>query len=109
MDPQNGHFVDRADDAAPDAAIRPAAKAGTRKLHQLGAARRRQGLSIRCVAQRLGKTVSEVRDQEEEQADLLVSELYRWQAALEVPIEELLSEPEDSLSPRVLARARLLK
>ena len=109
MEPQNGHFVDRTDDAAPDVEVRPTAETGGRKLHQLGAARRRQGLSIRCVAQRLGKTVSEVRNQEEEQADLLVSELYRWQAALEVPIEELLSEPKDSLSPRVLARARLLK
>ena len=64
---------------------------------------------MRCVAQRLGRTVSEVRAQEDERADLLVSELYRWQAALEVPIEELLAEPEDSLSPRVLMRAQLLK
>ena len=40
---------------------------------------------------------------------LLISELYRWQAALEVPIEELICEPQDSLSPRVLTRARLLR
>jgi hypothetical protein len=79
------------------------------KLQQLGAARRRQGLSVRCVAQRIGRTVNEVRAQEDERADLLVSELYRWQSALDVPIEELLYEPEDSLSPRVLARARLLR
>ena len=63
------------------------------KLHKLGAARRRQGLSVRCVAQRLGRTVSEVRAQEDEHADLLISELYRWQAALEVPIEELAERP----------------
>jgi transcriptional regulator with XRE-family HTH domain len=79
------------------------------QLQKLSAARRRQGLSVRCVAQRLGRTVGEVRAQEEEHADILVSELYRWQAALEVPLEELLHEPEDALSPRVLARARLLK
>jgi hypothetical protein len=53
--------------------------------------------------------VSEVRAQEEESADLLVSELYRWQQALEVPLEELLNEPRDSLSPRVQMRAQLLK
>ena len=47
--------------------------------------------------------------QEDECADLLVSELYRWQAALDVPIEELLAEPVDSLSPRVMMRASLLK
>jgi transcriptional regulator with XRE-family HTH domain len=83
--------------------------AGVRKLHQLGLARRRQGISVRCVAQRLGKTVQEVRAQEEEHADLLLSELYRWQAALDVPIEELLREPDDSLSSEVLLRARLLR
>ncbi len=78
-------------------------------LQKLSAARRRQGLSVRCVAQRLGRTVTEVRAQEDERSDLLVSELYRWQHALEVPIEELLAEPEDALSPRVMMRAQLLK
>jgi transcriptional regulator with XRE-family HTH domain len=80
-----------------------------RHLQKLGAARRRQGLSVRCVAQRLGRTVSEVRAQEEENADIFLSELYRWQAALEVPIDELLHDPQDTLSPRVLTRARLLR
>jgi transcriptional regulator with XRE-family HTH domain len=81
----------------------------TKGLQKLSSARRRQGLSIRCVAQRLGRTVSEVRAQEDERADMLVSELYRWQAALEVPIEELLEEPEDALSTMVSVRAQLLK
>jgi hypothetical protein len=85
------------------------AESRRRGLQRLSAARRRQGLSIRCVAQRLGRTVGEIRAQEDEQADLLVSELYRWQAALEVPLEELLDEPNDSLSPRVKMRAQLLK
>ena len=77
------------------------------QLQKLGAARRRQGLSVRCVAQRLGRTVVEVRAQEEEGADISISDLYRWQKALEVPIEELLHDPQDTLSPRVLTRARL--
>jgi len=81
----------------------------TNSLQKLSAARRRQGLSVRCVAQRLGRTVTEVRAQEDEGSDLLISELYRWQQALEVPLEELLSEPADSLSPRVQMRAQLLK
>lgn len=87
----------------------PIAKAIRDKLQQLGMARRRQGLSVRCVAQRLGRSVAEIRAQEDESSDLLVSELYNWQAALEVPIEELLCEPQDTLSPRVLSRARLLR
>jgi hypothetical protein len=40
---------------------------------------------------------------------MFISELYRWQAALDVPIEELLHDPQDTLSTRVLARARLLR
>jgi hypothetical protein len=88
---------------------KPPAEVSAKCLQKLSAARRRQGLSVRCVAQRLGRTVGEVRAQEDERADLLVSELYRWQAALDVPIEELLAEPEDSLSPRVMMRAQLLK
>jgi transcriptional regulator with XRE-family HTH domain len=87
----------------------PAVTRKTHRLQKLSEARRRQGLSVRCVAQRLGRTVSEIRAQEDEHADLLISELYRWQAALEVPIEELLEDPDDTLSPRVLTRARLLK
>lgn len=78
-------------------------------LQKLSDARRRQGLSVRCIAQRLGRSVTEIRAQEDEHADILVSELYRWQQALEVPISELLAEPDDSLSPRVLLRAQLLK
>ena len=101
---QNGQFA-----PASDIDIRPARERTANGLQKLSVARRRQGLSIRCVAQRLGRTVGEVRAQEDERADLLVSELYRWQAALEVPIEELLQEPVDSLSPMVSMRAQLLK
>jgi transcriptional regulator with XRE-family HTH domain len=92
-----------------EASIRPAINRPAKGLQKLNSARRRQGLSIRCVAQRLGRTVSEVRAQEDEGADILVSDLYRWQAALEVPLEELLEEPEDSLSTMVSVRAQLLK
>ena len=95
---------------APEEVVPPTSQPSThQKLHKLGAARRRQGLSVRCVAQRLGRTVAEVRAQEEETADIPISDLYRWQKALEVPIEELLHDPQDTLSPRVLTRARLLR
>jgi hypothetical protein len=97
------------DDVSSATNMRPAMDRQTKGLQKLNSARRRQGLSIRCVAQRLGRTVGEVRAQEDEGADILVSELYRWQAALEVPIEELLAEPEDSLSSMVSVRAQLLK
>jgi transcriptional regulator with XRE-family HTH domain len=105
---QNGHLP-VLEGAGSDTNIRPAINRPPKGLQKLNSARRRQGLSIRCVAQRLGRTVSEVRAQEDERADMLVSELYRWQAALEVPIEELLEEPEDALSTMVSVRAQLLK
>ena len=106
MEPQerNGHSAARAEaNAAPEVTRLP------RKMQQLGEARRRQGLSVRCIAQRLNMSVGDVRAQEEEHADITLSELYRWQAALDVPIEELLCDPQDALSPRVLSRARLLR
>jgi transcriptional regulator with XRE-family HTH domain len=96
-------------DAPHDSTAPPAIKLNPCKLQQLGAARRRQGLSVRCVAQRLGRSVGEIRAQEDEHADLMISELLRWQVALDVPIEELLCEPQDALSPRVMTRARLLR
>jgi transcriptional regulator with XRE-family HTH domain len=61
------------------------------------------------VAKRLGKSITEVRDQENERRDLLLSELYAWRAALDVPLSELLREPDDSLSSQVLDRARMLR
>jgi hypothetical protein len=85
------------------------AESKPKKLHQLGAARRRQGISVRCIAHRLGRTVNEVRAQEDESADIMLSELYSWQQALDVPLEELLCEPKDCLSMRILTRARLLR
>lgn len=78
-------------------------------LQQVGEARRRQGLSIRCVAQRLGMTVGEVRSQEEPDADMPLSQLYQWQSVLEVPLEELLADPQDALSPKVMMRAQMLR
>jgi hypothetical protein len=85
------------------------ASSPARQLQQLGEARRRQGLSVRCVAQRLNMTVGEVRAQEEVHNDMLLSELYRWQSVLEVPLDELLADPQDGLSSRVLTRARMLR
>jgi transcriptional regulator with XRE-family HTH domain len=78
-------------------------------LQKLREVRQRQGVSVRSVAHRLGRSVADVRKQEDETADLLLSELYQWQLALDVPLEELLSEPKVALSPRIQVRAQLLK
>lgn len=79
------------------------------RLHQLRVTRRRQGLSLRCVAKRMNLPISTVRAQEEHRLELTLSDLYRWQEVLEVPLSELLSEPIDDLSDNVLDRARMLR
>jgi len=80
-----------------------------RSLHRIADTRRRQGLSLRSVARRLGKSVEQVRQIEEPNCDMLVSELYAWQQVLEVPIIDLLVDTNAPLSEPVLTRARLLR
>ena len=64
---------------------------------------------LRSVARRLNKSAEQVRRLEEPTSDMLVSELYQWQQALEVPIVDLLVDCDAPLSEPVLTRARLLK
>jgi transcriptional regulator with XRE-family HTH domain len=78
-------------------------------LHRIGTVRRLQGISRRTVARRLNVEVSQVKLQELATSDMLLSRLYEWQRALEVPVTELLVEPGESLSPPVLERAQLVR
>ena len=59
-------------------------------LHRIADARRRQNVSVRSAARRLGKSPEQVRRLEDPTHDMLVSELYDWQRVLEVPIVDLL-------------------
>jgi transcriptional regulator with XRE-family HTH domain len=78
-------------------------------LHRIADARRRQGVSVRSAARRMGTSMDQVRRQEDPYADLTLSDLYRWQEALEVPVADLLVESDAPLSEPVLTRARLLR
>ncbi len=78
-------------------------------LHRIGTVRRLQQVSRRTVARRLNLEVAQVKLQEQPTSDMLVSRLYEWQRALEVPVTELLVEPGDPLSPPVLERAQLVR
>ena len=53
--------------------------------------------------------MSQVKEQEEESADLRLSELYAWQNALKVPVAELLVEPTDATSPTLLRKMQLIR
>jgi transcriptional regulator with XRE-family HTH domain len=80
-----------------------------RPLHRIAEARRRQGISVRSAARRMQTSMDQVRRQEDPHCDLPVSELYRWQQALEVPVADLLVDSDAPLSETVLTRARLLR
>jgi hypothetical protein len=69
----------------------------------------REHLSPRSLAQRLDMTVSEVLASAMPTNDLTLSELYRWQVVLQVPIAELLVELDMKLSAPVHFRCQLLK
>lgn len=69
----------------------------------------RERLSPRTLANRLNLTVTELLSQTDPARDLKLSELYNWQAALQVPIAELLVELDGTLSASVERRCQLLK
>ncbi|MDX1945310.1 MAG: helix-turn-helix transcriptional regulator [Pirellulaceae bacterium] len=94
-------------DAAP---LRPS-KPGEpgQPLHRIQEVRRLQGMSLRTAARQLQTDVRSIRAQEQATSDLRLSDLYRWQAALEVPIGELLVEDDEPLSRSVKDRAQMVK
>jgi transcriptional regulator with XRE-family HTH domain len=77
-------------------------------LHRLAEVRRQERITRRTLARRMGLTLREVQEQEDPFADIRLSELYRWQMAMEVPVTELLCEPQCDLSPPIQLRAKLL-
>ncbi len=80
-----------------------------RPLHRLMEVRRTQGVTQRTVARRLNTSLADVKLQERNDTDMPLSNLYRWQEVLDVPIAELLVEPEEPLSSPVLKRAQLVR
>jgi transcriptional regulator with XRE-family HTH domain len=81
----------------------------TARLHRIRTVRRQQGITLRTAARHLSSTIRDVRVQEDESSDLKLSDLYRWQEALGVPLEELLVESDRPLSRPVKERARLVR
>lgn len=87
----------------PDSGGRP------KRLHRIAAVRQQQGISLRTAARQMRKDVASLRKQEEETADLTLSELLAWQQVLRVPLSDLLEDPGVALSAPVLDRARLVR
>lgn len=79
------------------------------RYNRIQEVRRRQGVSLRSAARQLGTDIRSVRAQEDCDADLRISDLQKWQRALDVPIAELLEESNECLSGPVLERARMVR
>lgn len=80
-----------------------------RQMHRLKTVRRQEGVSQSTMARRLGVPLGEIKCQEEENTDLPLSLLYKWQEVLQVPLAELLSETDEPLSAAVKQRAKLVR
>jgi transcriptional regulator with XRE-family HTH domain len=79
------------------------------RLHRIRTVRLREGVSLRSAARAMGSDVRSLRAQEQESTDLRISDLRRWQKALDVPLSELMSANAEPLSRSVLERARLVR
>ena len=80
-----------------------------RPLHRIQAVRIQQGMSLRTAARQLAMDVRAIRAQEQASTDLRLSDLYRWQQALDVPAAELLEESGEPLSRPVAERAKMVR
>jgi transcriptional regulator with XRE-family HTH domain len=78
-------------------------------LHRIQEVRRLQGMSLRTAARQLGTDIRSIRAQEQATTDLRLTDIYKWQRALDVPIGELLVDEEESLSRPVRERGAMLK
>ncbi|TWT99934.1 hypothetical protein Pla108_08780 [Botrimarina colliarenosi] len=77
--------------------------------HRVAEVRQQQGVSVRSAARRMGVSMELVRREERPDTDLTLSQLARWQKALEVPLIDLLVDNDAPLSEPVLKRAKWLR
>jgi hypothetical protein len=78
-------------------------------LHRIGEVMEQEGVSPRSAARQMNVPQAQIYEESHPSCDLRLSALYRWQKILEVPLSDLLNEPERTLSPQVRLRSSLLK
>lgn len=79
------------------------------RMHRIATVRRQQGVSLRTASRQMQADVGTLKQQEDETQDLRLSEIYRWQQVLGVPIDELLVDAGNDLSRPILERARMVR
>lgn len=77
--------------------------------HRIAQVRESQAVTLRTISRRSGVPVRILRQQEQPHTDLKLSELMIWAKALEVPLAELLAEPDDSLCATIAQRAQMVR
>ena len=87
----------------------PAATGFPNQMHRVRTVRLQQGVSLRSAARQTGTDIRQLRLQEQETTDLRLSDLHKWQKALDVPLTELMVEPDEPLSRPVMERARMIR
>ena len=80
-----------------------------RQFHRVRTVRLQQGVSLRSAARQMGNDIRSLRLQEQESTDLRLSDLHKWQKALDVPLSELVEETDEPLSRPVMERARMIR
>jgi transcriptional regulator with XRE-family HTH domain len=80
-----------------------------RRLNRIQEVRKQQGVSLRTASRRTGIPAAELRQQEQEDSDLLLSQLQVWCEILDVPAADLLEEPKNDLSAPIRERAKLVR
>jgi transcriptional regulator with XRE-family HTH domain len=78
-------------------------------MHRIQKVRESEGVSLSAMARRMKRPMSELQRQEQVDSDLRLSELYRWQSALDVPLSELLATPGYEVSEGIRHRAGLTR
>ncbi|MGL6225316.1 MAG: hypothetical protein ACRC10_01670 [Thermoguttaceae bacterium] len=87
----------------------PGVSEETMPLHRIGEVRRAQSFSLATVARRLNIDIADARIAEDERSDMLLSMLYRWREVLDVPVSELLIDPDELPSNPIRNRGQLLR
>ena len=87
----------------------PSCTLADKPLHRIAHVREREGVSLRGVSRKMKVQVRELKQQERENADLRLSDLYRWQQVLEVPIADCWSSTTKRSASRFCVERRWSK
>ena len=80
-----------------------------RPVNRIAYVREQQDMTLRSVARHTGTDVRTLRKQEKPTANLTLTELTKWSKALDVPLSNLIEEPESTLENPVKKRAAMVR